>query len=293
MSSDGKHFLVHTDGAAKGNPGPAGIGVVLYKGDSSSEPVAVIGEYIGETTNNVAEYKAMIRGLSEALLRGAETVEVRTDSELMARQIEGRYKVGAPQIVPLYEEARRLLGKFARARVTHVRREQNSLADKMANQGVAERGRGGSAPAPRPAATPSPAPAPAPVPKPTPKIEAWPFKHTHSHPVGEEVWAWDVERLWERAKPLPVKTLPLEEVGKGVLDEDCWFGDTPATIRRVAEHAKRIYEADLSQPILLAADGRLMDGGHRIARAWLEGKTEIRAVRFQVTPDPDIRRPRG
>ena len=96
-----------------------------------------IAEYIGETTNNVAEYKALIRGLEESLLRGADEVEVRTDSELMARQIEGRYKVTAPLILPLYTQARRLLARFARARVVHVPRAQNALADKLANQGVA------------------------------------------------------------------------------------------------------------------------------------------------------------
>lgn len=128
-------FLVHTDGASKGNPGPSGIGVALYR-EGETEPFATVAEYIGETTNNVAEYKALIRGLDEALLRGADEVEVRTDSELMARQIEGRYKVSAPQILPLYTQARRLLARFARAVVVHVPRAQNALADKLANQGV-------------------------------------------------------------------------------------------------------------------------------------------------------------
>lgn len=129
-------FLLHTDGAAKGNPGPAGIGVALYP-DGSSEPVAAFGEYLGETTNNVAEYRALLRGLNEALLRGADEIEARTDSELMARQIAGRYKVSSPQIIPLHAEAKRLLARFARASVVHVPRAQNALADKLANQGVA------------------------------------------------------------------------------------------------------------------------------------------------------------
>ena len=133
-----KHFLIHTDGAAKGNPGPAGIGIALYTDDNLTEPVAVVAEYIGQTTNNVAEYKAMLRGLSEALLRGAETVEVKTDSELMARQIAGRYKVSSADLLPLYTEAKALLARFARATVTHVPRGQNALADKLANQGVAK-----------------------------------------------------------------------------------------------------------------------------------------------------------
>lgn len=137
-NASGLKLILHTDGAAKGNPGPAGIGVVLYRDGDESEPVAAIGEYIGETTNNVAEYKALIRGLSEALLRGAARIEARTDSELMARQIAGRYKVSAPHIIPLHAEARRLLARFADARVVHVLRGKNALADKLANQGVAE-----------------------------------------------------------------------------------------------------------------------------------------------------------
>lgn len=97
----------------------------------------MIAEYAGRTTNNVAEYRALIRGLREALLRGADRVEVRTDSELMARQIAGRYRVTSPQILPLYEEASSLLARFAAAKVVHVPREQNALADRLANQGVA------------------------------------------------------------------------------------------------------------------------------------------------------------
>ncbi len=128
-------FLLHTDGASKGNPGPSGIGVAFYR-HGETDAFATLAEYIGETTNNVAEYKALIRGLEEALLRGADEVEVRTDSELMARQIEGRYKVTAPLILPLYSQARRLLARFSRAAVVHVPRAQNALADKLANQGV-------------------------------------------------------------------------------------------------------------------------------------------------------------
>lgn len=130
-------LIIHTDGAAKGNPGPAGIGVALYR-DGEDEPLATIGESIGEATNNVAEYRALLRGLEEALLRGASEVEVRTDSELMARQIAGRYRVTSPLLLPLYQEAGRLLSRFERARVTHVLRGGNALADKLANQGVAD-----------------------------------------------------------------------------------------------------------------------------------------------------------
>jgi hypothetical protein len=71
-------------------------------------------------------------------------------------------------------------------------------------------------------------------------------------------------------------------------DENCWFGSSdPPTCRAVARHAQRIWEADLAHPIILSANGGLMDGGHRIARAWLNGQTEVRAVRFAVDPEPD------
>ncbi len=132
-------LILHTDGAAKGNPGPSGIGIVLYRdGDENGEPVAAIGEYIGVATNNVAEYKALLRGLSEALLRGAGRIEVRTDSELMARQVQGRYKVGSPLLIPLHAEAKALLARFDEAKIVHVLRGKNALADKLANQGVAQ-----------------------------------------------------------------------------------------------------------------------------------------------------------
>jgi|GEM_PF-634558 Ribonuclease HI len=287
------HLLVHTDGAAKGNPGPSGIGIALYK-DGESEPLATIAEYIGDATNNVAEYRALIRGLSEALMRGADSVSVRTDSELMVRQLEGRYKVSAPQIAVLHGEAKRLLAKFGRVDLRHVPRSQNALADKLANQGVAA-GRQqkpeplAKKPAPKKETTVTAAPA-APAPAPTiaaPKVAEFP--HTYSTQVGDEEHIWDVERLWRLAAPLTPTMVPLESVA-AILDLDCWFGGTPATIRRVAEHAKRIYEADLSKPILLDAEGGVMDGGHRIARAYLEGRAEILAVRFPETPEPNRKR---
>ena len=100
----GLPLTVYCDGAARGNPGPAGIGVVLYR-SGEDEPLATIGESIGVATNNVAEYRALLRGLSEALLRGADEIEVRTDSELMARQISGRYKVTSPLLGLLFLSA--------------------------------------------------------------------------------------------------------------------------------------------------------------------------------------------
>ncbi len=268
-------LILHTDGAAKGNPGPSGIGIVLYR-DGEAEPFVTIGESIGEATNNVAEYRALVRGLGEALERGASEIEVRTDSELMARQIEGRYKVTSPLLLPLHAEARRLLSRFDRARIIHVLRGKNALADELANQGVAA-----GLPEKKPARKG----------KPKEETTPWrsPFRHTHSTRIGDESHVWNVERLWELARDLPVKAVPVETVAT-VLDEDCWFGGKAPTGREVMTHAQRIYEADFSHPIILSASGRVMDGGHRIARALLLDKKEIDAVQFPEDPEPDIRR---
>jgi hypothetical protein len=100
------------------------------------------------------------------------------------------------------------------------------------------------------------------------------------------MYIWDVERLWELARSLKPFDVSIEDLFE--IDRDCWFCDVkPATIRNVALHAKRIYEADLSYPIILNADGALMDGGHRIAKALLLGMTSISAVRFEQMPLPD------
>ncbi len=124
------------DGASKGNPGAAGIGVLLTTPDG--ETVAEIGESIGHATNNVAEYRALIRGLQEALARGAGRVTVQTDSQLLARQVEGRYKINAPHLRALREEAVALCRQFTGGvTVTHVLRGDNTRADALANQGVA------------------------------------------------------------------------------------------------------------------------------------------------------------
>ncbi|MGI8470506.1 MAG: chromosome partitioning protein ParB [Pyrinomonadaceae bacterium] len=96
--------------------------------------------------------------------------------------------------------------------------------------------------------------------------------------------------MWQLAENLPVKFVPIENIAE--LDRDCWFDDEkPPTCRTVAAHAKRIYEADLSFPIILSAEGYLMDGGHRIAKAWLLGLKEIQAVQFEINPQPDEIRP--
>jgi hypothetical protein len=111
-----------------------------------------------------------------------------------------------------------------------------------------------------------------------------PQKHSRPVPGGRAVWL--TERLWALARGLPEERVAIEAVPE--FDQDAWFGPhVPPTCRAVATHARRIYEADLRYPIILAADGRLMDGGHRLAKAWLAGDTHVRAVRFVVDPAPD------
>ena len=106
----------------------------------------------------------------------------------------------------------------------------------------------------------------------------------HSHPTPQGRAFWYTQRLWQLAAGLPVTTVAIDSIPE--FDQNCWFVEPP-TCRQVAEHARRILEADLSYPVLLAADGRLMDGGHRLARAWLEGRMEVGARRFEVDPEPD------
>jgi ribonuclease HI len=123
--------VVHVDGGSRGNPGPAAIGVVVS--DEFGEPLQELGEAIGETTNNVAEYRALLRGLELARSLGADEVEVVNDSELVARQVNGEYRVKHPAMRPLYEQAIAALAQFARWQVRTVRREQNERADELVN----------------------------------------------------------------------------------------------------------------------------------------------------------------
>ncbi len=124
-------FQLFTDGAARGNPGPASIGAVLKS--PSGENVAEISEYLGETTNNQAEYRALLAGLRKALDLAVKKIDVFLDSELVVKQLHGQYKVKHPDLIPLFEEVKSLLRKFSVIQVSHVRREKNKEADKLAN----------------------------------------------------------------------------------------------------------------------------------------------------------------
>lgn len=130
-------FRLHVDGASRGNPGEAGFGVYVTA-ENGSEVASLYG-YLGRATNNVAEYQALLHGLRFALARGASRVEVFSDSELLVRQIEGRYRVKSPGLQPLHREAQGLLARFERSRVAHVPRERNREADALANRAVDER----------------------------------------------------------------------------------------------------------------------------------------------------------
>lgn len=133
-----KQAIISVDGASKGNPGPAGIGVVIR--DESGMVLKEIGEYIGEATNNVAEYTALIRALSETLALGFTHASIQTDSELMAKQINGQYRVKNEGILPLFQTAVDLMRKFNSATITHVLRERNKLADKLASEAATSHG---------------------------------------------------------------------------------------------------------------------------------------------------------
>ena len=127
-------LVVNVDGGARGNPGPAAIGVVLRGEDG--EVVADAAEPIGAATNNVAEYRALIRGIEMAAERGATELELRGDSELVVKQIRGEYRVKDAGLKPLHAEARSKLSAFDRWTFTHVRREQNAEADALVNQAL-------------------------------------------------------------------------------------------------------------------------------------------------------------
>jgi ribonuclease HI len=125
---------VNVDGGARGNPGPAAIGVVVRNGNG--RVLEEVGEKIGDATNNVAEYRALLRGIELARRHGAEELELIGDSELVVRQIEGRYKVKNAGMKELYDEAKRELRGFDSWSIRHVRRAENADADRLVNEAL-------------------------------------------------------------------------------------------------------------------------------------------------------------
>ena len=130
-------IIINTDGGARGNPGPAGLGVAIVDGDGT--PLKEFGEYIGETTNNVAEYSALIRALEELIKLGVAPevpIEIRMDSELVVRQMQGIYKIKEPTLKQKSLRAKELLQKLSTVSFVHVRREQNKRADELVNEAI-------------------------------------------------------------------------------------------------------------------------------------------------------------
>ena len=132
--SSADKMIAYIDGASQGNPGPAGIGIVIKKSKDKEEKQ--VSKYIGTVTNNVAEYAALIWALQEAVYLGVETIKIYTDSQLLSRQLTGRYKVKSPNISVLYQLAVNLINKIPNFEIEHIKREKNKAADKLATQAI-------------------------------------------------------------------------------------------------------------------------------------------------------------
>ena len=144
-------FVIRTDGAARGNPGPASSGAALYDldrpdaRDERATPDASISDYLGIQTNNVAEYTAVVRALELATELGAREVHLLLDSKLIVEQLAGRWRVKDTKLIPLWTSARRSLAAFDRWSATHVPRAQNSVADALCNLAIDRAMAGGPA----------------------------------------------------------------------------------------------------------------------------------------------------
>jgi len=126
-----EQLILQFDGGSRGNPGPAGIGVVVSAADGT--PLVTLGRFIGRATNNVAEYRALITAMQEAKKLGAKRILIRGDSELVIKQMKGEYRVKNPDMKLLYDEAQELIADFESAKIEHNLRNKNELADTLAN----------------------------------------------------------------------------------------------------------------------------------------------------------------
>jgi ribonuclease HI len=129
---------IYCDGACSGNPGESGIGVVIYFRNGREKDL-MISEYIGQATNNIAEYSALIRGLEEAGSSGASAVSLYMDSELVVKQMKGEYKVKNPGLRQLWARAKELIERFEEFEISHIRREMNQEADALARKAVSSK----------------------------------------------------------------------------------------------------------------------------------------------------------
>jgi ribonuclease HI len=139
------HLIAHIDGGARGNPGPAGFGVVLK--DERGHRVAALSEYLGHQTNNFAEYSGLLAALAYAVEHGHKALKVISDSELLVRQLKGIYRVRDPRLREMYDRAQAMIRKLDWFRAEHVRREHNRDADRLANAAM-DRGCGRVPPPP-------------------------------------------------------------------------------------------------------------------------------------------------
>ena len=128
-------FEIYIDGASKGNPGPSGIGVVICQ---DGRTIKNIASYIGNTTNNIAEYTALIYALQEGLILKTESIKINTDSQLLCRQINKVYKIKSPNILGLYNQALHLMAAFKQVSINHIPRNENRGADKLASKAIKE-----------------------------------------------------------------------------------------------------------------------------------------------------------
>lgn len=129
-----KKIFLYIDGASRGNPGPAGIGLLIL--DENKKKIKEFYKYLGETTNNVAEYNALIYGLEKALELRADEVVINLDSELVAKQLNGEYRVKNSDIRPFFEKALGILKGFKEFEIKHIERSKNKEADKLANKAI-------------------------------------------------------------------------------------------------------------------------------------------------------------
>ena len=129
-------ITAYIDGGSRGNPGPAGYGVQIV--DDEGTVVAELYSFVGQTTNNIAEYRGLLAALEWAVERDLQTLHVRSDSELLVKQLRGEYRVKNPGLQPLYQDACRLVRRIGHVTFEHVRREMNKHADRLANLAMDE-----------------------------------------------------------------------------------------------------------------------------------------------------------
>lgn len=128
-----KHFTLFCDGASRGNPGPGAYGYAILENE---DIVFQEGATMGVVTNNVAEYEGLLKGLEKSIELGATSLIIKSDSQLLVRQLLGQYKVRAPHIIPLVDKAKRLLRQFKKTEIIHIPREENGLADSLCNEAL-------------------------------------------------------------------------------------------------------------------------------------------------------------